>query len=230
MHSASLPAKGFGFGPKYHLWQLVARIDLVLGAFAVTALATRSALITLHTMLGLVDGKNRRSPILVVAHGALLVAFERLVNLRQGEPWPEKHRNDYADQKEPGSFAHLFLSYRTEVDASTFDPTTRALLRNGQVHDSVELWSQSPPIQPQNAIPIPKRLRRQFVSPGRRILFHLHCVFAIDGYCSRPYYLWVECSAVRAKEAKSVALSESFIEAPMDLPTCQRLIATPLPP
>ena len=72
MHSASLPAKGFGFGPKYHLWQLVARIDLVLGAFAVTALATRSALITLHTMLGLVDGKNRRSPILVVAHGALL--------------------------------------------------------------------------------------------------------------------------------------------------------------
>jgi len=111
--------KVLGFGRKYHLWRLVARIDLMLGAFAVTALATRSALITLHAMLGLVDGEDRRSPILVVAHGALLVAFERSVNLRQGEPWPEEHRKAYTDQKEPGSFAHLFLSYRTEVAAGT---------------------------------------------------------------------------------------------------------------
>ena len=91
--------KILGFGAKHHLWRLAARIALVLGAFAMTALAARGALVTLHTMLGLVDGEDRLAPRLIVAHGALFIAFQGSVDLRQCGPRAEKYRKACTDQK-----------------------------------------------------------------------------------------------------------------------------------
>src|ERR1017187_4693425 len=72
-----------------------------------TGLATRSAVVGLYTMLGLVDGQYRRWPILIVADGTLLVAFQGSVDLCQRGERAEKYRNAGTDQKKPNQFAHL---------------------------------------------------------------------------------------------------------------------------
>src|ERR1035437_944726 len=77
-----------------------------------TGLATGSAPVGLHTMLGLVDGEYRRTPTLVVAEGTLLVAFQGSVDLCQRGQRAEKYRNAGTDQKKPNQFAHLFPSHR----------------------------------------------------------------------------------------------------------------------
>ena len=107
-----------------------------------TGLATGSAPIGLHTMLGLVDGEYRRSPTLVVAEGALLVAFQGSVGLCECGKRAEKYRNAGTDQKKPNQFAHLFpsrresgsllLTFRTEHLSNP----GRAELRNGQVYET----------------------------------------------------------------------------------------------
>ena len=64
------------FAAKHHIRMLAARIALVLDTGAVTRLATWSTPVGLHTVLRQVDGKYRSTPILIVADGALLVAFK----------------------------------------------------------------------------------------------------------------------------------------------------------
>jgi hypothetical protein len=63
-------------------------------------------------MLGLVDGEYRRTPIRIVADGALLVAFQRSVDLCQCGQGAEKYRNAGTSEKKPNQFAHLFPSLR----------------------------------------------------------------------------------------------------------------------
>jgi hypothetical protein len=104
--------KVFGFAAKHHIRMLAARIALMLDTGAVTGLATGSAPVGLHTMLGLVDGEYRRTPIRIVADGALLVAFQRSVDLCQCGQGAEKYRNAGTSEKKPNQFAHLFPSLR----------------------------------------------------------------------------------------------------------------------
>ena len=61
-------------------------------------------------MLGLVDGEYRRTPILIVACGALLVALQGPVDLRHCGQRAEEYRNAGTDQKKPNQFVHLFPS------------------------------------------------------------------------------------------------------------------------
>lgn len=89
-----------GFGCKHHLRRLAARIALMRGTLTMTALATGSTPVALHTMLRLVDGEDRFCPILIVAHGALLVAIQRSVDLRPCEPRSKEYRDACTDQKE----------------------------------------------------------------------------------------------------------------------------------
>src|ERR1035441_7972359 len=103
-----------------------------------TGLATGSALVGLHTMLGLVDGKYRRGPTLIVAEGALLVAFQGSVRLCECGKRAEKYRNAGTDQKKPNQFAHLFPSREEAgivaayVSNERSSNPRRAELRNGQ--------------------------------------------------------------------------------------------------
>jgi hypothetical protein len=132
----------FGLGSKHHLRRLAARIALVLGTFAVTPLATRSALIALHPMLGLVDGEDRLAPILIVANGAFLVAFQGSVDLCRCGERAEECRDAGTNQKKPNQFAHLFpsrgesgsllITFRLEYSINSH----RAILRIGQVQDT----------------------------------------------------------------------------------------------
>lgn len=75
--------KVFRFGAEHDVWRLAAWIAHVIGAGTVTGLTTGSASIRLHAVLSLIDGEDWRSPILIVADRALLIAFERPVRLRE---------------------------------------------------------------------------------------------------------------------------------------------------
>jgi len=97
----------FRFCTKHDLRGSVARIGLVRSTLAVTSLATRCALITFHAMLGLVNGEGRLCPALVVARGAFLVAFQRMVDFRQRGSQAEERHEACANQEQPSESAHL---------------------------------------------------------------------------------------------------------------------------
>src|ERR1017187_1335454 len=86
-----------GFGSKHDIRRRAARIAQVRGTGAVTRLATWSAPVGLHSMLGLVDGEDWRSPVLIVANGALLVAFHGPVDLCHCGYRADQYRSDGAD-------------------------------------------------------------------------------------------------------------------------------------
>src|ERR1035437_718093 len=89
--------KLLGFSSKHDIRRRAARIAQMCGTGAVTGLATWSAPVGLHTMLGLVDGEYWRSPVLIVADGALLVAFQRPVDLCHCGYRADEYRSDGAD-------------------------------------------------------------------------------------------------------------------------------------
>src|ERR1019366_319360 len=89
--------KLLGLGSEHDIRRLAARIALVVDTGAVTRLTTRSASVGLHAMLGLVDGEYRRTPILIMADGALLVPFQGPVDLCHCGYRADEYRSDGAD-------------------------------------------------------------------------------------------------------------------------------------
>jgi len=84
----------------------------MLDALSVATLAPWSALVTLHTVLGLIDGEDWLTPILIVACCALLIAFQGSVDLCRCGVRAEECRYAGTHQKKPNQFAHLFPSHR----------------------------------------------------------------------------------------------------------------------
>lgn len=76
-------------GAEDHVGWVVAGILPMLDTLTVTALAAGGARIALYTVPGLIDGKHRCPPILVVAHGALLVPFKRPIHFGHSGQGPD---------------------------------------------------------------------------------------------------------------------------------------------
>ena len=69
------------FGAEDYVRRAGTRIFLVFGALAMATLATGSARVAFHSMLRLVDRQHGSAPALIVAHRALLVAFQGPIGL-----------------------------------------------------------------------------------------------------------------------------------------------------